>query len=166
MSQHRNIPAKPQGSTEQFGYHYCDFDFKTLGELRCIAFGSFSCQFLFLSSVVELTQNKTSAGGHCAVRLQSCKKWTHHHGAWWFQVYSLCTVITTSIYHFLQGYVVAHLVEALCYKLEGRAFESRWCQGNFRLMYSFQPHCGPGFDSASYRNEYQEYLNDMIWYIC
>jgi hypothetical protein len=55
MSQHRNIPAEPQGS----GYHYCNSDFKALGELHCIAFGSFSYQFLFLSSVVELIQNIT-----------------------------------------------------------------------------------------------------------
>ena len=81
MSQHRNIPAKPQGSTQQFGYHYCDWDLKTLGELRCTEFGSFSCQFLFLSSVVELILYKTSDGGHCAARLQSCNKWTHHHCA-------------------------------------------------------------------------------------
>ena len=81
MSQHRNIPAKPQGSTQQFGYHYCDSDFKTLGKLQCIAYGSFSCQFLCLSSVVELIQNKTSAGGRCAVILQSCNKWTPHHCA-------------------------------------------------------------------------------------
>ena len=81
MSQHRNVPAKPQGSTEQFGYHYCNSDFKTLGKLRCIAFGSFPSQFLLLSSAVELIQNETLAGGHCAVRLQSCNKWTHHHCA-------------------------------------------------------------------------------------
>jgi hypothetical protein len=29
----------------------------------------------------------------------------------------------------------------------------RWI---FRLTYSFQPHCGPGVDSASDRNEYQD----------
>jgi hypothetical protein len=28
--------------------------------------------------------------------------------------------------------------------------------GGFQLMWSFQPHCGPGIDSASNRNEYQE----------
>jgi hypothetical protein len=75
------VPAKPQGSTQRFGYHYCDSDFKTLGELGCFEFGSVSCQFLFLSSVVELIQNKTSEGGHCAVSLQSCNKWTRHHCA-------------------------------------------------------------------------------------
>jgi hypothetical protein len=37
---------------------------------------------------------------------------------------------------------VAHLVDALRYKPEGRGFDSRW--SNY----------GPGFDSASIRNEY------------
>jgi hypothetical protein len=37
------------------------------------------------------------------------------------------------------------LVEALRYKPEGRGFDSRLCHG-------------PGFDSASNRNEYQEYF--------
>jgi len=41
---------------------------------------------------------------------------------------------------------MAQLVEALRYKPEGRGFDSRWC------------HYGPGVDSASNRNEYQEYF--------
>jgi hypothetical protein len=28
-------------------------------------------------------------------------------------------------------YTVAQLVEALCYKAEGRGFDSRWCHWNF-----------------------------------
>jgi hypothetical protein len=44
------------------------------------------------------------------------------------------------------------LVEALCYKLEGRGLESRW--GGF--FSSFQPHYDHGVESASNRNEYQE----------
>jgi hypothetical protein len=47
------------------------------------------------------------------------------------------------------GYAVAQLVEALRYKPRGRGFDSRWSQ-------SFRSHCGPGVDSASNRNEYQE----------
>jgi len=31
------------------------------------------------------------------------------------------------------GQVVAQLVEALCYKLEGRGLDSRWCRWNFSL---------------------------------
>ena len=49
---------------------------------------------------------------------------------------------------------MAHLVEALRYRPEGRGFNSRW---NFSLT-SFRPHYGPGFDSASNRNEYQKYF--------
>jgi hypothetical protein len=30
-------------------------------------------------------------------------------------------------------YAVAQLVEALCYKPEGRGFDSRWCHKNFSL---------------------------------
>ena len=56
------------------------------------------------------------------------------------------------------GHPVAHLVEALRYKPEGRGFDSRWCHWNFSLIQSFRPHYGPGVDSASNRNEYQEYF--------
>jgi hypothetical protein len=53
---------------------------------------------------------------------------------------------------------VAQLVEALRYKPEGRGFDSRWCHWNFLLTQSFRPHYGHGVDSASNRNEYQEYF--------
>jgi hypothetical protein len=53
------------------------------------------------------------------------------------------------------------LVEALRYKSEGRGFYSRWCHWNFSLTYSFQPHYGPGVDSASNRNEYQKYFLEL-----
>ena len=46
---------------------------------------------------------------------------------------------------------MALLVKALRYKPGGLGFGSRWCQ-------SFRPHYGPGVDSASNRNEYQEYF--------
>jgi hypothetical protein len=41
---------------------------------------------------------------------------------------------------------VGHLGEPLCYKPEGREFDS------------FRPYYGPGVDSAPNRNEYQEYF--------
>jgi hypothetical protein len=41
---------------------------------------------------------------------------------------------------------------ALCDKSQGRKFNSR---GSYRI-FQFQPHYGPGVDSASNRNEYQE----------
>ena len=40
----------------------------------------------------------------------------------------------------------------------GRGFDSRWCHLNFSLSYSFRPHYGPGVDSATNINEYQEYF--------
>jgi hypothetical protein len=54
------------------------------------------------------------------------------------------------------GHAVAQLVEALRYKSEGREFDPRWCHWNFSLVSFFRPHYGPGVDSASNRNEYQE----------
>jgi len=54
--------------------------------------------------------------------------------------------------------LVAQFVEALRYKPEGRGFDSRWCHWNFLLTQFFRPHYGPGVDSASNTNEYQEYF--------
>ena len=42
------------------------------------------------------------------------------------------------------------VVEALCYRLEGRGFDSR--------IDILPPHYGPGVDSVSSTNEYQEYF--------
>jgi hypothetical protein len=56
----------------------------------------------------------------------------------------------------VMGYVVVQLVEALRYKQIDRGFDSR-CHWNSSLT-SFQPHYGPVVDSASNRNEYQEYF--------
>ena len=62
------------------------------------------------------------------------------------------------LYIMCEGHMVAQLIEALRYKPEGRGFDSRWCHWNFSLPYSFRLHHGPEVDSASNRNEYQEYL--------
>jgi hypothetical protein len=35
-----------------------------------------------------------------------------------------------------EGHAVAQLVEALCYKSEGRGFDSRWCHWDFSLTYN------------------------------
>jgi len=56
------------------------------------------------------------------------------------------------------GHAVAQLVETLPYKPEGCGFDSRWCHWIFSFTSSFRPHYGPGIDSASNRNEYQEYF--------
>ena len=57
--------------------------------------------------------------------------------------------------------MVAQLVEALRYKAEGRSFDSRLGHWNFSLTWIFRPHYGPGFDSASNKNEYQGYLLEV-----
>ena len=53
---------------------------------------------------------------------------------------------------------MAQLVEGLRYKPEGRGFNSRWCHWNFSF---FRPHYGPGVDSVSNGNEYQEYFLEV-----
>jgi hypothetical protein len=50
------------------------------------------------------------------------------------------------------------VVKVLRYKSEGRFFDSRWCHWKFSLTQSFRSHYGPGVDSASNRNEYQDYF--------
>ena len=50
------------------------------------------------------------------------------------------------------------MVKVLCYKLEGHWFDPSRCQLDFSLTKSFQSHYGPGVDSASNRNEHQEYF--------
>ena len=77
---------------------------------------------------------------------------------------SSCFIIPTNEQSFLSplsptwGHEVAQLVKVLRYKPEGRGFDSRWCHWNFSLTYSFRPYYGPGVDSASNRNEYQEFF--------
>ena len=71
---------------------------------------------------------------------------------------SICIIWVYYLFNFVTfivGHGVAQLVEALRYKPEGRGFDSRWCHWNFSLT-SFRPHYGPGVESASNRNEYQE----------
>jgi len=50
------------------------------------------------------------------------------------------------------------VVKALCYKSEGRWFDSRWCNEFFIDIKSFRSHYGPEVDSASNINEYQEHF--------
>ena len=60
---------------------------------------------------------------------------------------------------YMWGHAVAQLVEALRYRPEGRGFNSRWCHWIFfSLTLSLRPHYGPGVNTASNRNEYQEYF--------
>ena len=55
-------------------------------------------------------------------------------------------------------YAVAQFIEALRYKSGGHGFDTQWCHWNFSLTQSLWPPYGPGVDSASNRNEYQEYF--------
>ena len=51
------------------------------------------------------------------------------------------------------------VVKVLCYKSEGRWFDLSWCQWIFFIdIKSFRSHYGSGVDSASNRNEYQEFF--------
>ena len=73
------------------------------------------------------------------------------------------TTLRSFVVYFLSSmaclvYPVAQFVEALRYELEGRGFESRWCNWNFSLTQSFRLHHCPGVDSAPNRSEYQEYF--------
>jgi len=48
------------------------------------------------------------------------------------------------------------VVKVLCYKSEGRWFDPSWCHDID--IKSFRSHYGPGVDSASNSNEYQEHF--------
>jgi len=50
------------------------------------------------------------------------------------------------------------VVKVLCYKLEGLWFDPSLSLEFFIEIKSFQSHYGPGVDSTSKRNEYQEYF--------
>ena len=67
-------------------------------------------------------------------------------------------LLITTYYRWYRGHAVAQLVEALRFKSEGHGFDSQWFHWNFSLTQSFRPHYGPEVDSASNRNEYQEYF--------
>jgi hypothetical protein len=52
------------------------------------------------------------------------------------------------------------VVKALCYKLEGREFDTRWGELIFSIYLIVQAALGPGAYSASNRNEYQKQDNN------
>jgi hypothetical protein len=56
------------------------------------------------------------------------------------------------------GRLVAQLVQTLHYKLEGHGLDSQESHRISSLTSSFCPNYGPGVDSASNINEYQEYI--------
>jgi len=73
----------------------------------------------------------------------------------WFIVFYRFIVY---IYIYIYGDRGSTVVKVLCYKSEGRWFDPSWCQWLFIDIKSFRSHYGPGVDSASNRNEYQEYF--------
>jgi hypothetical protein len=60
----------------------------------------------------------------------------------------------------IKGPIAAWLVEALCYKLEGCGSYSWWGHWICSIYIILPAHYGPGVNSASNRNEYQE---SLLW---
>ena len=61
--------------------------------------------------------------------------------------------------HLLFGDRGSTVVKVLCYKSEGRWFDPSGCHWILFIdIKFFRSHYGPGVDSASNRNEYQEYF--------
>jgi hypothetical protein len=62
------------------------------------------------------------------------------------------------------------VVKALCYKPEGRGFETRWGEWFLSIYLILLAALGPGVYSASNRNEYQKHkimlLGSKAWPIC
>ena len=59
---------------------------------------------------------------------------------------------------YFTGHAMVRLFEKQYHKQRGCCFDSRWCHWNFSLPLSFLTHNDPRVDSASNRNEYQEYF--------
>ena len=57
------------------------------------------------------------------------------------------------IYIYIYGNRGSTVVKVLYYKSEDRWFDPNWCH-----IKSFRSHYGPGAESASSRNEYQEHF--------
>jgi hypothetical protein len=68
----------------------------------------------------------------------------------------ICWITCQERHSILVNGCLNSMPKAYLYKPEGRGFDSRCGHCIFRLTWSFQPHCGPGIDSAYNRNEYQK----------
>jgi hypothetical protein len=53
------------------------------------------------------------------------------------------------------------VVKALCYKPEGRGFETRWGEWFLSIYLILPVALGPGVYSAPNRNEYQKHKNNV-----
>ena len=88
--------------------------------------------------VVVLTKACGNSGGKISeYKIQTCRHITERSALWFVSYLYYC------------------LAEVLRYKPEGRWFESRWGLRDYALTQYFWPHCGPGVDSVSNRNECQ-----------
>ena len=126
--------------------HIADFRFARFHILQLIHVCGFISALYFNTRTEDASQEDWLPGISC---IQSAEAiYSPLHGSHLL----ICDV------HNISGHPVAQLVQALRYKPEGCGLDSRWCHWNFSLTYSFRPHNGPGFDSASKRNEYQEYF--------
>jgi hypothetical protein len=80
---------------------------------------------------------------------------THDRSFWAKTVYGLDRVVTVSDIIIIIGVTRSVLVKALCYKPEGRGFETRWdefCSVYLILLAALGPEVHP----ASNRNQYQK----------
>jgi hypothetical protein len=80
--------------------------------------------------------------------------WT---GLIWLRIGVRVRAVVGTVMNSNEWYPVVRFAEALRYKAGGRGFDPRWCHCNFSLT-SLRPHYGPEVDSASNRNEYQEFF--------
>ena len=126
-----------------------------------------------LSTALFLSHNPLFWGVGCAFAKRHCKNFVSYlihlsclssphysDNSSWTDIHRMCfwAVVLKFVDEFnFGGHRVAQLFETLRYKPEVRGFDSWWCHWNFSLT-SFRPHCGPVVDSASNRNEYQEYF--------
>jgi hypothetical protein len=123
-----------------YHFHVCQTKTKSLAEIK------FTC---LLTPYIQITEKKIATFlcfyGHSSVLSQLChlkplRKWNLKN--------RVCFV----------GDRGSTVVKVLRYKLEGRWFDPRWCNGIFHWHRLFWSHYGPGVNTACNRNEYQDYF--------
>jgi hypothetical protein len=92
----------------------------------------------------------------CIYHSSNCKYWSKQN-VWESETFAYCSCDWAHQFCLL-GSAVARVVQALRYKPEGCGFDSRRCHWNFPSTQACRPQYGPKVDSASNRNEYQEYF--------
>jgi hypothetical protein len=107
-------------------------------------------------SVYRLFREEMAELQECVLPVIWSKTCLINYGSFWhsYQYMRLFNVALTTNFLFYSSLLrraVAQLVEALRYTPESHGFDCRWCQWNWL-------HYGPRVDSASNRNEYQEYF--------